>query len=385
MFSFIKFRYRLSSSIILRLLAQSRKIGDKHFIKIRVRAHLVYLSFQLLFFINSGFMLRDVSIIKKASIIMNIENENFTYPTDSINTIKGEESNWVSAKLFQYSPVQNSIFQRKNLVKSMDLIGYKRIFNNMDNFIPVKCPDFRRKKSGIDFELILEAGYFSPIKYFELTNPDFNQIERLRINNEETQEGINFGFYGKIIGRKVPITFQAGITRNYFTEKMDLSYSYIQRDTTQGIITITQNEVGDTISAIYGDIINLTEVTGSKVKHYRNQMIDLPITLGYAFNFNNFSIGFDAGVIINLGLKSNGSILSSEIEFEELTSESHFKLNVGISYLGSANIAYKLGSKSKLYLNTKLRIIPSFFNVEGSTLNQKYNFLGVNLAYAYII
>ena len=36
---------------------------------------------------------------------------------------------------------------------------------------------------------------------------------------------------------------------------MNLEYSYIKRDTTQGIISITVSQTGDTITTIYGDII----------------------------------------------------------------------------------------------------------------------------------
>lgn len=246
----------------------------------------------------------------------------------------------------------------------------------------IECPDFRINKKRFDIEALAEIGYFRPMKSFKSTTVD--EVDMLRVDNESTREGYHAAAYLKFIGRQVPIYLQVGIAQDFLTERMDLEYSYIESDTTQGIISITTSETGDTITAIIGDIITDTEVTGKQRKHYRLQTIDLPLMAGYEFNFNRFSLGVEGGVIFNLRMRSTGKILSAATDFEKVDDTQSFKTNVGMSYLGGLSLGYYLTPRSKLYLNTKMRFLPSEFNSSSNSLSQKYKFLGINVGYGYI-
>jgi hypothetical protein len=247
----------------------------------------------------------------------------------------------------------------------------------------VECPDFRINKGRMAIEILAEAGYFYPIKSFIDKSGEVNEINNLRNAHESSKEGWHAGIYAKFKNTKWPIYFQAGVSQDYLTERMTLQYDYTKRDTTQGIISITTSENGDTVTAIIGDIITETEITGKKVKHYKLQTIDIPITVGYSIGFNKFTVDLEGGVLLNLSMNSKGSILTSQSDFDYVSNQNPFKSKLGLSYLGGLSIGYHISPRSKVYINTKMRIIPGEINNPTNSLSQKYNFLGLNLGYGY--
>ena len=248
----------------------------------------------------------------------------------------------------------------------------------------IDCPDFRVNKQRIFFEVLAEGGYQFANKSMKSLSSDPNEINLLRSENEASKEGYHAAVYLKAMGRKTPFYLQAGLSTDYITEQMNLSYSYIERDTTVGIISITQSEDGDTITAIYGDIITEREITGLQRKHYRLQTFDVPVLIGYEFPLGRFSLGVDAGVSLNVRMRSTGNILSSPISFDAVDDVQPFKMNIGFSFIGGVQLGYNVYKNHRLYLNLRGRVINEGVNANNNTLLQKYNLVGANLGYGYV-
>ncbi len=247
----------------------------------------------------------------------------------------------------------------------------------------IKCPDFRINKSRLNIEILADAGYFLPLKSFQDNSIEVNEVNQLRRVHEKSREGYHAGIYAKFSNAKWPVYVQAGLSQDHITERMKLEYNYTRMDTTQGIISITTSENGDTITAIIGDIITETEVSGRKIKHYRLRTIDVPVTVGYSLPLNRFTLDIEGGVLFNLGMRNTGSILADQNNFDDVEVMTPFKSRIGISYLGGISLGYHLTPRSKLYLNTKFRIIPDEFNRINNSLIQKYNLAGLNVGYGY--
>ena len=80
---------------------------------------------------------------------------------------------------------------------------------------------------------------------------------------------------------------------------MPLTYSYTRKDTTQGIISVTVSQTGDTITYIYGDIIQERKISGNKTKYYSISLLDLPMAIGAEKRFGSWFAGVEAGLSLN--------------------------------------------------------------------------------------
>lgn len=281
-------------------------------------------------------------------------------------------------------PITNTTIRMFDKVSSINLINPLLLDQNKINIsTKIDCPDFRINKKLFDIEVLAEAGYFRPLKQYIQIDPNSSEVDALRQQNESSREGYHAAIYLKMIGRNLPLYLQTGVSQDYLTERMTVEYSYIQRDTTRGIISITESENGDTITTIIGDIIQEKEISGFKKRHYRIQTIDIPIMAGYQFSLGRFDLGLEAGAVLNISMRSMGNILTSPTDFEDIDMKSPFKSKVGVSYIGGLSLGYYVGPRSKIYLNTKMRLIPEAVNSSENTLQQKYNFLGLNIGYGY--
>ena len=61
-------------------------------------------------------------------------------------------------------------------------------------------------------------------------------------------------------------------------------------------------------------------------------------------------------------MKSKGSILTSQSDFDNVSNQNPFKSKLGLSYLGGISLGYHITPRSKVYLNTKMRVIPGEIN-----------------------
>jgi hypothetical protein len=243
------------------------------------------------------------------------------------------------------------------------------------------CPSFS-KSHKVLFSVIPEIGYFMPRKTLSQIAPDPASTFTLREQNEKTLEGLQAGLYLKAQREDLPIYVKVGGQYTRLSERMDLTYNYIKRDTTQGIISITVSQSGDTITAIIGDIVKETKISGTQRAHYNLSTIDIPVAIGIEKFANNFYFGGELGVVANLRLGAKGSILTSPTAFSNTGVSQNFASRLGLSYLASVHVG-KQFAIGKLYLAVRTRFIPSSFTSSGASYSQKYNFFGTHLGWEY--
>jgi len=247
----------------------------------------------------------------------------------------------------------------------------------------VKCPTFG-KKSSYFLEIIPELGYFRPVKKLEQISNEPNNIFDLRKDNERSLEGINTGLYLRLRNDKLPIYIQGGVSASRLTERMSLDYSYTRRDTTKGIISITQSQSGDTITVIYGDIVQETKVSGQKTSHHNFTLIDFPISVGIEKRFGQWSAGIEGGVILNLSLNAGGQILATDTSFTAIdVPVSPYRQKLGIGYSGGVTIGREFNQAGRVFLALRGRVIPVPFSLDQSAIRQSYSFIGLNFGYVY--
>lgn len=248
----------------------------------------------------------------------------------------------------------------------------------------IECPTFS-KKSNFYFELIPEVGIFKPFKKLESLSAEPTEVFTLREDNEKPLEGLQAGLYIKLRNTKSPFSFRTGVEYQQLTEKMKLDYKYITRDTTIGIISITESQTGDTLTIIRGPIITETTHSGSQVAHHQFRTFDVPMVLGYEKSLGSFDIGVEAGISLNVSLRSNGNVLASNSSFTTLPDKNLYKSSIGLNYLGSVYLAKNFESIGRFYLALRGKVIPNSFNAASNTVKQSYTYTGLHLGYIFTL
>ena len=230
--------------------------------------------------------------------------------------------------------------------------------------------------------LIPEVGYFRPFKKLSPESNPAPETYSLRNESEKSLEGLQAALYARLQKPGSNWGVSTGLHYSRITERMNLQYTYLRSDTTQGIISITVSQTGDTITTIYGDIITQTRVTGTTKSHYTLSTFDIPLSLFYEKDFESWSLGAEAGAFFNLALVSKGNILSSVNGFVDVKTAAAFKPSLGVSGFASVYVKKAMGP-GNLFLALRGRFIPSAFNSQGYGTVQKYQFVGAHLGYEF--
>jgi len=251
------------------------------------------------------------------------------------------------------------------------------------NLLPgVKCPSFKTKKP-IRYSLIPEIGYFYPLTTFGSSGSVASEVLDIRKKNETTLEGIQAALYGKVGWKAIPWYFKSGLNYGRITRRMDLDLSFVRKDTTIGIISITESQNGDTLTVIRGPIITDTKVTRKEVRHYYHHLWSIPIVVGYQKNYDYFSWAVEAGINFNMSSKQTGFVMTTPNEFGLVNNAGLYKSKVGISYLAQIQVGRFINEHNMLGLALRANINPNNFANNASTIDEKYQMIGINLFYEF--
>ena len=245
---------------------------------------------------------------------------------------------------------------------------------------PQDCPSFREKQWH--FALVPEISYDFQFKNLSTTDVEFLDLISERNANESTMEGYSLGLSGMMQNKK-GIYFKAGLNYSAFTERMDFSRTYTEMDTTQGIISITESESGDTLTIIYGDIIINRELMETTRAHYRFNMIDIPLSAGLSFDFGSFGVDVEAGIHFNIRTTASGRVLNSDFSFTDIGEQALFKTSTGIGYFGALFFRKDISHNGSIIFGPKYKVRPQHFNTDINPIKQQYRSLGFHLGYIY--
>lgn len=268
-------------------------------------------------------------------------------------------------------------------VRSMNILSSKlKPIENESIFKlkPQDCPSFREKQWSIAF--VPEVSYDIQMKELSTSSPEFLDLVNERNNNESTLEGYGLGL-SAMMYHKQGFYFKFGFNYSAFTERMDFSKTYTEMDTTQGIISITESQNGDTLTVIYGDIIINREITETTRAHYRFNMLDIPFSGGMSFDFGNIGLDAEAGVLFNIRTSTSGRVLNSDLNFVDLDNNPLFRKSLGIGYFGALYLRKNVTNRSSIIFGPKYRVRPRHYNTDQNPIQQKYSTLSFHLGYIY--
>lgn len=247
----------------------------------------------------------------------------------------------------------------------------------------INCPSFN--KAEYHLALIPEVGIFKPFKTIASKSSEVPVEFPKRSQEEKTLEGTTVGLHTMLVRDRVPLYFKAGLSYTRISEQMNLTYQYTELDTTIGIISSTVSGNGDTLTQVFGPIVNETTYTGKNRQHYYIHMINLPLSVGYTTYVAGFDLGIEGGVNINLLTQGTGNLLTSDRDYTNLSFNDLFKKRVGLSYFGGLMIGRNFGPFGDIYVAPRFHYYPSDFSSAANPISQNYLSVGINAGLVYTI
>lgn len=246
---------------------------------------------------------------------------------------------------------------------------------------PIQCPSFKEGR-GFHFDLIPEVGLMYPHKSLNDESSESSLITALRSEEEEALEGLQIALYGRMSMDNSPFYLKAGLSYTRISERMALEYDYIELDTTIGIISISSNPAGDTITTVMGPIVTETQITGNTTRHYYLHQWDMPVALGYERPLGRYTIGIEGGLHLNLRTSVTGNILNTQDTFREAERGVDVKRRVGLGYFGGVHIGRYIPGFGDVYLAARARFVPDV-SVDAAQTKQNYMLYGLHAGYVY--
>lgn len=240
------------------------------------------------------------------------------------------------------------------------------------------APPKRRKKRGpvLKFQAGLIAGGGLSARQLTAREPDATNLLDLREETERSLEVVSLGFR---LGAKhrTGLGFQTGLQLSRMAEHMEFADQLVRQDSVYGIQALAVNPYGDT-TAIYGSV-PLTTTTNIRKEYYNYyRFLDIPILLSYERQYGQWAFGAQAGVFLNLALKTKGQIFDVDYQGQDLAAQQPelFRSRVGLSYQLGLRAAYQIRPGWQLAVLPQLRWLPSI-SAEGYPLEQRHRWLGV--------
>ena len=247
----------------------------------------------------------------------------------------------------------------------------------------VDCPSFSERTEW-HFDIIPELGVIAPLKSLSPRGDITSEAYDMRTQDETPLEGLQAALYGRLRVGAAPYYLKAGASYTRISERMRLDINYVERDTSIGIISITESQNGDTLTVVRGEIITETEFSRKSTDHYYLHMIDIPVAVGYSSPLGGgWRLGGEVGAQFNIGLSSRGKLLESSDTYTALPATGRFAPSLGVSFFAGVMLEKAVGRRSSIYLSPRFRYFPSSFTPESYNINQEYQFVGLHAGYIY--
>lgn len=242
-----------------------------------------------------------------------------------------------------------------------------------------ECPTFS-ERSPVNFSLLAEIGLMEPIKDLSYNGTPTSTFD-YRKENENSKEAIQLGLHLKMAMDQSPFYLRGGVAYTRIAEQINEEYNYTELDTMRGIVSVTTSMTGDTVTAIYGDIVTETTFTGRTRRHYYLHLWDVPVAIGYETPVGDFYVGGEVGAQINVSTSGSGLLMRDVNDYVELSEVENSETKVGMSYFGGIHFGKHLTAKSSVQLSARFRYYPSSFSTLDPNINQRYSLAGVHLGY----
>lgn len=249
---------------------------------------------------------------------------------------------------------------------------------NASEKLPV--PSFVR---DLTFGFGVRGGLSNSIVGFRSFEGGGDTIRDLRNKSETGLETFAVGVEGLV---KHDLGFYLSLGADYakYTRRMDFDEQIITVDSVPGITRIFVNPITMVETYDSGLVARTTTVTTLKEIYNTHEFINIPITVGYSFGYENWSIGLEAGALINISTKLKGIIRDSENTFYDIGKDENkwFKKNVGASFRGALVLGYAFDDSFQIYFGPEFRSLVRL-DTEENPVEQDHSNLGFQMGARY--
>jgi hypothetical protein len=303
-----------------------------------------------------------------ASIIKTTENNYITNSTNTHTNINGKTKVNIS-KNDEGENINNVLVAT---LTTADLINQNYSFTPTFKtkklltiaFIP--CPEAEKNAAGNKRYIEIYGG---PDYIFK----SYADTGNIYIAQRKASTGIHYAFsagvrYTKVFGSG--ISFRAGLNYSQINERFIAFNGYVLERVVQ------VNSIGDTIA----------NYTTASVQYKKSnnvyRTIDIPIQAGFEFGNGKLHTNLSAGAMINISSKQTGSALEPngnviDLSGPKTSSKYKYKSNVGVSFLGSVSVYYKLNEKLHVMAEPYIRYSLSPMTKDEITFSQKFHTIGM--------
>ena len=207
-----------------------------------------------------------------------------------------------------------------------------------------------------------------------------------RNNSEKQLETIHLGL-GISVYSKNHLYLRSGAEYTRIASVFNASSSLTTVDTIYDAITeIIINTITGERDTIFGKV-PVTTTTEFVKKHYNYiHLIDIPVIIGYQFEYEPWSVGIEGGIYANISAKYTGEITSTASDsFYDLEADEDkwFKTNIGIQPYIGLNAAYNVSDNFQIHFSPGFRF-ETLFSTDKNPVKEKHSTLGVRFGVRYI-
>ena len=244
-----------------------------------------------------------------------------------------------------------------------------------DGFPEKSCNAFSKEKWKMNWHLELVGSPEYAFRTLHSKTPEYAEYAAARNEMEEIRGGFTAGV-------RVSAVTDFGVSLRSGIQYAQINEVFNYRDNND-IRTIVTN-VYDGQGNIIGSDTIFEAGTHIKVTYNRHRMVDIPVMVGYEFQFPRFSMAVHGGASFNLLFRQKGDILGPQEEPVAISSDASnaypaFRDRLGVSLVGSIGFNYRLTPELQFIVEPQFRVILDPVTRQDYPLSQEYFLTGVTL------
>lgn len=268
---------------------------------------------------------------------------------------------------------QFDILENVNLLATLSFLLPEKE-RTLPPLAPVTLPTVPHKTSSITALARADFGMGKPFRTFEAQVPDSFPIPD---RSEKILEYLTADVLGGIRHRSGFYAL-AGLGYTRINEEFSLTATRTEYDSIPDGITEIYIDINGDSTFVYGPIEATRHISTRKRTYNSYTLWDIPVIAGFSFEQNRLSMAVEAGVFVNLKLRTEGDMLDAYNNVVKLEESGAFKRSIGLSYYGSLRFGYAIGDHFQVSLAPSIRIVPSI-TTDSYQLAQKYTLVGLNV------
>ncbi|MBK7406781.1 MAG: PorT family protein [Saprospirales bacterium] len=244
-----------------------------------------------------------------------------------------------------------------------------------DGFPEKSCNAFSKEKWKMNWHLELVGSPEYVFRTLHSRTPEYADYAAARNEMEEIRGGFTAGV-------RVSAVTDFGVSLRSGIQYAQINEVFNYRDNND-IRTIVTN-VYDGQGNIIGSDTIFEAGTHIKVTYNRHRMVDIPVMVGYEFQFPRFSMAVHGGASFNLLFRQKGDILGPQEEPVAISSDASngypvFRDRLGVSLVGSIGFNYRLTPELQFILEPQFRVILDPVTRQDYPLSQEYFLTGITM------